>query len=218
MRLIGWHGSHNWSGEPVIRAPRKGKYEYGAGIYLTTSLERAKRYAKGGGRVVPMAVELSAAPEPHNLTVAEIVNFVNSCPGLRKRKEVVADIHKSAEMSNRTLMPASVVNNLAVNNEALTSASAGHVAAWLAEHGMPVSINRVWSLGSAPEEWMVVFNPALLDVSARVAQEIPPGSNQMKLFSEQLAEQVAAKLAAQIVPGYHHHDNQDDSLTAYPAP
>src|SRR5690554_2395054 len=47
MALI-WHGGSRWDSDPEVRPARKGRAEWGPGIYGTSSYFRAKSYAKGG--------------------------------------------------------------------------------------------------------------------------------------------------------------------------
>jgi hypothetical protein len=183
ITLTGWHGSHNWSGPPEIRPPRKGRYEYGCGIFITNICERARQYAKGGGTLLRMTIILKEPPIAHTVSLEELINFVQDCPGLRHRKNIIADLNDAAELSSRRILSAENLNNLIVNNEALTASSAPHVAKWLSDHGMPVSYNKIWAM----EEWMVVFNPAVItNVEAIRTKEIDWPNRDYPIFSEQV--------------------------------
>jgi hypothetical protein len=41
-----WHGGRRWQGNPEVRESVKGRYEAGPGLYMTTSLMTASRYAR----------------------------------------------------------------------------------------------------------------------------------------------------------------------------
>lgn len=154
-----WHGGRRWEGGPEIQAPKRGRYECGPGIYLTNKYDRARKYAKGGG--VTLKVKLADTVrwlEEARLPVATLESYVRDTRGLRKKADILEDLRSAAERMGGDTLPASFLVNLCVNHEAVAGEQGVRLAAWLAEQGIDASMHSV----NAEEDWVVVFNPAVI--------------------------------------------------------
>lgn len=196
MRIMGWHGGHRWDGSPEIRAPRQGRYEHGCGIYLTNIWQRAYGYAKGGGSVFRMTLEVEK-PEPQAVSHDEVLAFIRDCPGLRRRKQIADYIQEHP----REVFRPEYLSNLCVNEKALTATSAPILARWLTEKGLPLTTTSQGTTNGTREEWMVVFDPAIIKraevVRAAELDRLPSyGDRDFPTFSEQFEAVLDAEPAA----------------------
>lgn len=151
-----WHGSRRWESPPVIRHPRAGRSECGPGLYLTTSIARARSYSKGGGSLVH--VELTPSVrwlEDSYFPLSVLESFLDETPRIRGRDSLRRDLRKSATRHPDDKVPATYLLNLMVNSDALVGAPGAALATWLTSHGVDAS--RIEQSGN--ESWVVVFNP-----------------------------------------------------------
>jgi hypothetical protein len=186
MILQGWHGGRNWTNPPEIRAPKLGRYEHGCGIYLTNVWSRAAKYAKGGGSVMRITLEVEP-PNPEPVPKEEVENFVKSCPGLRRKESILQYL---AENHRDRFMPY-YLNNLCVNEKSLTKTSSQILAKWLTDHGTPFTLSDMGRTGGVSEEWMVIFDPNIIvavdQVRSAELDRLPNyGDRNFLTFSEQV--------------------------------
>lgn len=155
-----YHGGSRWSYLPDdIQPGKKNRYEAGVGIYFTNSYNTARKYARGG-KVVHM-VEIDKNYRDISrvmISVEEMVNFVKSVSGLKKRNDIIKDILAYSQRTNRTEISGDVLNNLIVNYEAGAGRPGVEIAKFLASKGVDASLQRQ----SGEEVWLVVFNPKIL--------------------------------------------------------
>ena len=55
--LVVYTGTQVWEGRPYIKESRKGHSEHGPGLYFTTKLQTARKYAKGRGTVLRVEID-----------------------------------------------------------------------------------------------------------------------------------------------------------------
>lgn len=176
-----WHGSKRWDGNPEVRPPRKGRYEAGPGIYLTTSYFRAKSYAKGGGSTMlitldPNLIFANQVPIP----VDEAIKFIREVPRMKKKNQIVEDIKNNATRSNKDWISAEVIVNLFVNHEAGAGEPGVILANWLRSRGVDATLHHE----STKEEWIVVIDPSVIRSVKRIsANEIDPADYDLPLIS-----------------------------------
>jgi len=155
-----YHGGKRWSLTPDSLQPSvKGRYEGGVGIYFTNSYDTARKYAKGGN--VVHTVEIDKNYRDINsvmISVEEMINFVKTVSGLRKRNDIVKDILAYSQRTSRTEISGEVLNNLIVNHEAGSGRPGVEITKFLVSKGVDASLQRQ----SGEERWLVVFNPKIL--------------------------------------------------------
>jgi hypothetical protein len=156
-----WHGSQRWSGQATLQVPRKGAYECGPGIYATTGLATAVRYAKGGGKVMLFEIDSKVGlAEDSRLPIGEM----KACAlRLRNGRKVAADLDYSmrkqiAGGGEIDTLPVNYLINLAVNHDALGGKSGIYLASWLAQAGIGASVHA----RSGREDWVVIFDPSAI--------------------------------------------------------
>lgn len=154
-----WHGAQRWTHPPEIRPQRKGHYEAGPGIYLTTRYETARKYAKGGGSV--LRIELAADLrwlDAAKLPVDTLREFVDGPPRLPRHRDIHADLDRTVERMGTPLIAVSTLVNLAFNWNALGGQAGIRLATWLTERGIDAALE----FQNRNEDWVVVFNPKVI--------------------------------------------------------
>ncbi|NBU17462.1 MAG: hypothetical protein EBS48_10745, partial [Actinobacteria bacterium] len=170
--LVLYHGAQRWEGPPSIVAHRKGHAEHGAGIYLTTSWERAASYAKGGGSVYRFEMSPDMRwLEDARLPAADTVRWVKSLPRLKRKADIVASLERTAGRVGPSI-PAEGLVAAFVN----FGASAGQHGTSLAEYLVAHGIDASHVQPTMNEDWVVVFNPAkVLRVTRLAAKDTGEG-------------------------------------------
>ncbi|WP_087864724.1 hypothetical protein [Comamonas thiooxydans] len=152
-----WHGGTRWESKPEIKPVKPGRYEAGPGIYLTSSYERARSYAKGG-KVTTLVTLIEKSKirwlESAKVRRQEILKFLYDTPRLRQRDQIVDYFDKL----EGDLVPASYLVNLCVNYDALTGANGPLLAKWLVSQGIDASLHSP----KTGESWVIVFNPEII--------------------------------------------------------
>lgn len=157
-----WHGGNRWIGPPEVRPPRRGKYECGPGLYLTTSYLRARTYARGG----KVTTKVRLADDVHwleraQLPLRELLDYAKTAPRLSGRAQLLDDLvrrYAEPETAMDQLCDVSRLVNLLINSEALAGKPGVHLAQWLGSKGIDASLHR--PMGQ--DQWVIVFNPDVI--------------------------------------------------------
>jgi len=138
-------------------APKKGRWEFGPGLYLTTSYDLARKYGGGSRRVY--RCEVARGNEINSVRIpAPAVEGWLKLYGGTKRKQILADLARHLKDGT---YPVSVLVNLCINCD-LRSSSAAALRAFLVEHGVSYSVDR-WSGGSVADTYILtLFDDSLL--------------------------------------------------------
>lgn len=176
-----WHGAHNWQGPPQVRGARKGHAEAGPGLYLTTSYQTARKYARGGGATLRVTLDADLGwLEDATLSLADAVAFVQALRRCGQRTALVRDLRayavRLAPRLGGDTIHASALVNLAVNADAAHGDNGVLLAGFLVEHGIDASLH----LATSTEDWVVVFNPKkILGVERVGAGDVPPEADML---------------------------------------
>lgn len=147
-----YHGGRQWFGPPAIQPPKKNRAENGPGIYLTTRLATARKYAKGGGvvRLVALDPHLRLLTQSR-VPTEEAIDLVRSIRRVANRSRLLDDIRRASRDGS---IPVASVMNLFVNNDATTGQAGITLALWLVDHGADADL-----VTQSNEDWLVLFNP-----------------------------------------------------------
>ncbi len=177
--IVVYTGSEVWQGAPEIRESRKGRAEHGPGLYFTTSIDTARKYAKGRGTVLRVEIDPSISwLEDATAPIETMVAWVLGRRGLRKKSEIVEDL-RSRSGRGRGLAPGmgrvAVLVNLMVNYEAITGSHGPALAEFLVELGVSASlVDPPWTTKTAnDEQWLVLFDPRKVLSWRRMKAEDP---------------------------------------------
>lgn len=157
-----WHGGRDLEySYKSFQSSKKGRWEHGPGVYLTTHYERASSYAKGGGKTY--LVEFSEGNDIENVKIplSEVYEFVNSYVIKKKTKEVLDCIlSNSQRTSDDNSIKASYFLNIMINFDAIMPSKTEKLNEFLVNKGVDYSIvNR---FGGRDETVFVIFNNNLI--------------------------------------------------------
>lgn len=175
-----WHGSRKWVGCPEIQPSRKGRAEHGPGIYVTTHLETAQQYAKGGGAVRKIVLNPRLILEHAALSLSDACDFVTTVIAKSRQADVIDRLVGCASRHNledRILLGqdtqrfhAESLVALCVNGDLTPGAKGQALAEFLSGQGIDCSFSR----RTGKEYWGVVFNPdVILGYEKVLAKDVP---------------------------------------------
>ena len=171
-----WHGSRRWDGDPEIQAAKKGRAEWGAGIYGSTHFETCTGYAKGCGKVQLLTIQNTRVLEKSCLPLEVVIDYIKRFVPKPLRADLISDCVEGAERvrdrvllhtdpvgplsADTTWLPAKYLRNLVVNSGLSSGVRGVNLAKFLAEQGIGLSLDKGGS--KAGEKWLVVYDPQLI--------------------------------------------------------
>lgn len=167
--LVFWHGStsNSWDPHEPIRPSKKGRAEHGPGIYLTSSYQTARGYAKGGGSVMRVTLSPSLGwIEDASVSISDAKALISSLARLGKKRQFLFDdvdriAHRMAPRLGGDKIPAQSLVNILVNSDALIGPNSPAVASFLVGRGIDAELTSppLGSYGGSREQWLVLYNP-----------------------------------------------------------
>lgn len=153
-----WHGGRNLeSNYKEFGGTTKGRWEYGPGLYLTTHYERARDYAKGGGKTYLVTVEEGNTIEKTLIDITLVNEFVSRHVIKSKQKRILEDLYDNMNRLNTSpKIYANILLNLIINDEAMQNTKTHHLNRFLVENGVDYGI--VERFGGRDETVLVVYN------------------------------------------------------------
>ncbi len=196
--IVVYHGGRKFSGFVQI-LPRPSKnIQNGPGFYTTTNLYTAQKYAKGGGVVhrIVLSPETRFSATEH-IPLSDAIKWVESRYGIRKKKEIIADLKNNSELMTDRLGPGFIYKeallNLCVNHDVLAGQHGPALAAWMVEHGIDAQVERTMK----NEDWVLIFNPNVV-----IYREVLANAGEGHEYElPRVAEQINALLDAGKKPG-----------------
>jgi GNAT superfamily N-acetyltransferase len=147
-----WHGG-NLNEYNEIIAQKSGRYEYGAGLYLTTKWEVASKYAKGSRKMYKVEVELGVDISDSNIDIDVLNEFIDKYVITAKRKEIKQRIEK---YNKEGKVKGNIFNNIILNEKAIKSSNTYKLREFFVENGIDYEIvNNAFGWG---EDMMVLYN------------------------------------------------------------
>lgn len=132
---------------------KKGRYEYGAGLYLTTHYGTAQKYAKGSRRMYMITVAKGNDLEYSILETKQAIDFVKYYVILSKRKEILYYIDK---YKTDNIIKAYIFNNLLINHDAVKPSNTKVLRQFWVDNNIDYEI--VHDAFGWGEDMMILFN------------------------------------------------------------
>jgi len=147
-----YHGGNLDRYEPSL-AQKKGRYEYGAGLYLTTHYETAHKYAKGSRKMYLVTVEIGTDVNKAFINLDRAKEFINKFAVASMRKELIKILDS---YTKDTTIKAYIFNNILNNYKAIKPSNTTNVRDFFIENNIDYEIvDNPFGWG---EQMMVLYN------------------------------------------------------------
>lgn len=147
-----WHGGNLDDYNDII-AQKNGRYKYGAGLYITTHYETAKRYAKGSRKLYLITVENGVDINDSYLDVEKVKEFISTYIIGSKRKMLWERLQKYIDGNK---VRAYVFNNIILNEECIKSTNTRYLRSFYVDNDIDYEIvDNPFGWG---EKMMVLYN------------------------------------------------------------
>jgi hypothetical protein len=146
-----WHGGRLDDLSSVTF--KKGKYEYGPGLYLTTKWEVVQKYSKGSRKLYMVTITKGKDADKVKVPIEEVKTFLEQYGIKKKSKDVIDSISKFNENGK---VRGNIVINSIVNNEAVKPTLQNRFREFLIEQGIDYYI--VDNPFGWHEKMVVLFN------------------------------------------------------------
>ncbi|MFA6198950.1 MAG: hypothetical protein WC679_00925 [Bacteroidales bacterium] len=165
-----WHGGNLTDAENTINH-KKGRYEYGAGLYTTTHYDTAQKYAKGSRKLYLLTIKQGTNIDGVILDKEKAYNFINTHVIKNKRKEIID------RLETYPMVKANVFNNLIINLDGIKPSNTGELRKFLVDSGIDYMIvNNAFGWG---ELMVVVYNMNII-----VDKKIITGKDKITEFDQ----------------------------------
>lgn len=160
-----WHGGDLT--DTSMRPQKKGRYEYGSGLYLITKYEVVQKYAKGSRKLYKVDVHKGTEINEINLDIDKAKKFINTYVKANKRKLILNMIDDNVGRVGK--LHASSFNNILLNEDAINTRDTVTLSAFLVENGIDYElIKNPFGWGNAT--MMVLYN---IDKIANITRVMP---------------------------------------------
>lgn len=154
-----WHGGRDLEfNHREFKSSKKGKWEHGPGLYLTTHYDRAYKYSKGGGKTYLIEFNEGNEIRDIELSLTDVYEFIND--NLIKRKSLeITDCIK--ENSNKQSISAAYFLNIIISFDALTLPKTNILNEFLVSNKVDYAVIK--NYGGHAETVYVIFNNKVIE-------------------------------------------------------
>lgn len=128
-----WHGGNLDVGASEEFAHKKGRYEYGAGLYLTTHYGTAQKYSKGSRKLYLVTIKKGNDANHTKIDTNKVLEFIDDYVIKNKRKEVIQALHKWKDSEG---VPAYIFINIIINRDAIKPTYTNAMRKFLVSQGI----------------------------------------------------------------------------------
>jgi hypothetical protein len=146
-----WHGGDLDSS--FDGSQRKGRHEYGFGLYVTTHYGTAIKYAKGSRKLYRLTVAKGNDASDVLLPIADVLEFTRTHVSRPKYKEIE---QRFVRWTKDNMISANIFNNILSEDGVLKSTYGSDLVRFLVEHGVDYLIVR--NAFGWHETMLVIFN------------------------------------------------------------
>lgn len=111
---------------------KKGRWEYGPGLYLTTNYTTAQEYSRGGRLLYMITIKKGTDVSEINIPVALVQDFIDTYVIQKKQKECK---ERTDARSKNSIVSLQYVQNIFVNGEYLQTSNVGELNKFLKNNG-----------------------------------------------------------------------------------
>jgi hypothetical protein len=147
-----WHGG-NLDDYSDIIAQKNGRYEYGAGLYLTTHYGTAAKYAKGSRKLYLVTVKEGVDINKALLDAEKVKDFINAYV-IGNMKKMLWERLQKFNVDGK--IKAFALNNNILNEKAIKATNTRYLRSFYVENGIDYEIHsNTFGWG---EKMMVLYN------------------------------------------------------------
>lgn len=132
---------------------KKGRYEYGVGLYLTTHLETAMKYAKGSRKLYEVKIKKGTKINDVNIPIESVIEFIKSNVIKSKQKEIVNRISKYIDNGK---VNANRINVIILNEDGIKPNNMNSLREFLINNGVDYAIE--YNTFGWGETMVILFN------------------------------------------------------------
>ena len=167
-----WHGGRELEySYQNFGGTKKGRWEYGPGLYLTTHYMRAKDYAKGGGSTYSVQIEEGNSLQSIKVDITDVNEFVSQYIIKNKQKRILESLYENLQRGNNSSqINLEVLVNLIINDEAILNTKTQILNSYLVEKGADYSIIKRY--GGRDETALVLFNREKIKSVKKIKSEL----------------------------------------------
>lgn len=157
-----WHGG-NLDDLKNSLSHKTGRFEYGAGLYLTNSYEVVKNYAKGSRKLYLVTIEKGKEIKDCLLPFSKCLEFIKMYCKTSTRKTIISRLEKYIEDEK---IEAEIFNNIILNEKAITASNTSELRDFLVENGVDYEITG--NIGGWGGIMIILYNSNLITEIKRI--------------------------------------------------
>jgi len=147
-----WHGG-NLDNLESFTTQKKGRYEYGSGLYLTTHYGTAAKYSKGSRRLWLVTISKGNDGKTANLNMENVKTFVSNHIVKKKQPEILQRMEKYNKGGQISF---DIFNNILLNEDVLKPSETENLRRFIVDNGIDyISVSNAFGWG---ETMIVLFN------------------------------------------------------------
>ena len=190
-----WHGGRDLeSNYKENFSSKKGRWEHGAGLYLTTHYETARKYSKGNGKTYEVTVDVDPSKCISNIQIPaqEALEFYSKHLKKSTLEMCSTGLHKLMKrMNNFDSVCSDNFQNLIINYEAINNTKTHLITEFLVANGIQYGLVKNYS--GRDESVLVVYDKSIIkkvehiaakDVSLDLYERYFPATNHKMILPE----------------------------------
>jgi hypothetical protein len=127
-----WHGGNLDSYDEAI-SHKKGRFEYGAGLYCTSHYGTAQRYSKGSRKLYQIVIEKGIDLSEVMIDILAVKKFISEYVIGSKRKDILGIIERREKDGK---VEAFIFNNILINHDAIKPTNTKALREFLTRQGI----------------------------------------------------------------------------------
>jgi hypothetical protein len=128
-----WHGGRLDTSYDETISHKKGRWEFGPGLYLTTHYQTAQTYSKGSRRLYLITLTKGNDAKDTTIPIDKALNWCKEYVIRSKQAEVLGRLNKWVEHGE---VKAYIFINIIINNDAIKSTDTGNMRKFLVRQGI----------------------------------------------------------------------------------